>query len=101
MTTTEAAKPEIKVLKVFRIVEKANVKLSKLGPHVVDAGIRRQLFQALSAQIPPGPCLFDWKIEHHEVDDFDVAAKRWTHAKEGDVVMQGYIRYQIPEVRGE
>ena len=106
MTTAElevdqAPEPEIKVVKTFAIVKKANARMSKLGPHVVDAGIRRKLFHALSEVLPPGPCLFDWKIEHHEVDDFDVAAKRWPGAEEGDVVVQGYIRYQIPEVQGE
>jgi len=101
MEVDQAPEPEIKVIKTFAIVGKDNVRYSKLGPHVVDARIRRQLFQELSEVLPPGPCLFDWKVEHHEVDDFDVAAKRWAGALEGDVVVQGYLRYQIPEVRDE
>lgn len=93
----EDRKPESKVLKVFRIVSKFDVRQSRLGPHIVDAGMRKELFVALSEAIPFGPCLFDWKIEHHTVDELDEFGRRWPGAKEGDVVVQGYIRYQLPK----
>ena len=93
----EDRKPESKVLKVFRIVPKVHAKQSRLGPHIVDAAMRKELFISLGEVVPFGPCLFDWKIEHHTVDEFDDACKRWPGAEEGDVVVQGYIRYQIPK----
>ena len=93
----EDRKPESKVLKVFRIVSKHEVRQSRLGPHIVDAAMRKDLFRALSEVVPFGPCLFDWKIEHHTVDVLDEAGKRWPGAEEDDVVVQGYIRYQIPK----
>ena len=65
--------------------------------NVVDAAMKRQLFSDLSEVLPYGQCLLDWKIEHHAVDSLDVGLARWPDAKEGDVVVQGYIRYQIPK----
>ena len=88
---------ETRVLKVFRIVRKTDAFVSKLGPHIVDAAMAKELFQQLGQTIPQGPCLFDWKIEHHKVDELDESGRRWPGANEGDVVVQGYIRYQIPK----
>ncbi len=89
--------PDIQVIKVFRIVRDKDPFVSKSGPHVVDAAMKRQLFSDLSEVLPYGQCLLDWKIEHHAVDSLDVGLARWPDAKEGDVVVQGYIRYQIPK----
>ena len=91
------AQEDTQVLKVFRIVRKTDAFVGALGPHVVDAAMARELFQNLSQVVPHGPCLFDWKIEHHKVDELDESGRRWPGAKEGDVVVQGYIRYQIPK----
>ena len=91
-----AGGPDTQVIKLFRVVKKSAVKFSSLGPHVVDAGIRNELFKSLGQVVPFGSCLFDWKIEHHTVDELDESGRRWDTAKEGDVVVQGYIRYQLP-----
>ena len=92
-----APEPDPQVLKVFHIVKRAVVRTSPLGPHVVDASLKNQLFTRLGDVIPYGACLFDWKIEHHKVDELDESGRRWPGAKEGDVVVQGYIRYQLPK----
>ena len=101
VTEMEEATPsgggEARVIKVFRIVPKNDAFFSKLGPHIVDTAMAKELFQQLSQAIPQGPCLFDWKIEHHTVDELDESGRRWPGAKEGDVAVQGYIRYQIPK----
>lgn len=86
-----------KVIKVFRIISWREVRFNKLGPHIVDAGMARELFQKLAEAIPHGACLFDWKIEHHTVDELDESGRRWPGAVEDDVVVQGYIRYQLPK----
>ena len=91
---------DTQIIKVFRIVSRYEVRLNKLGPHIVDAAMVKELFQNLGGSIPQGPCLFDWKIEHRTVDYLDVQLNRWPGSEEGDVVVQGYIRYQIPEVGG-
>ena len=88
---------EARVIKVFRIVARGEVRYNKLGPHIVDAAMVKELVERLGQTIPQGPCLFDWKIEHHTVDELDESGRRWPGAAEGDVVVQGYIRYQIPK----
>ncbi len=94
----DADDPEVRILKIYKIVRKRNVQLSNLGPAVVEGGIKKQLMARLAELIPYGPCLFDWKIERHVVDELDEAGQRWPDALEGDMIIQGYLRYQIPEL---
>lgn len=90
--------PNIRVIKAFRICDEQNVRFSGLGPNVVEGRMKTELMKKLGEAIPYGPCLFDWNVTRHTVDSLDEAGRRWPGASEGDVVVQGYLRFQIPEV---
>lgn len=91
--------PEVKIIKIFRIVPKKNVRFTGLGVNVVKGRMKTELMKKLGESIPcPGSCLLDWNVTHHTVDELDESGKRWPLAREGDVVVQGYLRFQIPEV---
>ena len=94
----DPASPKVRILKAFRICNEKNVRFSGLGPNVVEGRMKTELLKKLGESIPYGSCLFDWNVTRHTVDSLDEAGKRWLGAREGDVVIQGYLRFQIPEV---